>query len=109
MGALDAGSTPGKTGLLLTKPCSRSCVEKRSLAHSFAPSRPMTPTAIERAAREIVLASLEQEIGQRIRPVVAHLPEPEIRALIQRMALIQYKYEGDRPARRLPETPRAPT
>jgi hypothetical protein len=55
-------------------------------------SDPRTPGA--ELAREEVLAALRADIGERIRPVVAHLPAESVDELIQRMARIQYKYEG---------------
>jgi len=62
----------------------------------------MSPHKIEQLARETVIAALKEDIGGRIRPVVSHLPEAEICALIDRMAFIQYKYQGDRAHLRTP-------
>jgi len=46
-----------------------------------------------------VLADLREEIGKRIRPVVAHLPEESVCGLIDQMARVQLKYQG------IPHTP----
>lgn len=62
----------------------------------------MSPHTVDQFARETVIAALKQEIERRIRPVVSHLPEPEICALIERMAFVQYKYQGDRSHLRTP-------
>jgi hypothetical protein len=62
----------------------------------------MSPTEVERAARESILAALRADIARRIRPLVSHLPEAEIATLIEQMARIQYKYDGDRSLRYTP-------
>jgi hypothetical protein len=62
----------------------------------------MSPDTVDRIARETVIAALKEDIGRRIRPVISHLPEAEICALVERMAFIQYKYEGDRSYLRTP-------
>jgi hypothetical protein len=62
----------------------------------------MSPDTVDRTARETVITALKEDIGRRIRPVISHLPEAEICALVERMAFIQYKYEGDRSHLRTP-------
>ena len=52
------------------------------------------PAAAE-LAREEVLAQLRANIGARVRPLLTHLPPDAVEQLIARMAVIQYRYEGD--------------
>jgi len=62
----------------------------------------MSPHTVDQFARETMIAALKQDIERRIRPVVSHLPESEICALIEKMAFVQYKYQGDRSRLRTP-------
>ena len=55
--------------------------------------------------RQEVVALIRQNIEGRIRPVVSHLPEPEIAALLDRMAQLKFKWEGNAAIRATP--PRA--
>jgi hypothetical protein len=63
-----------------------------------------TPGAEPPTEDGAVLALLRREIGVRIRPLVAHLPEDQIVALIEQIASITFKYEGVASLRRTPAT-----
>jgi len=59
----------------------------------------------EPVTREQVLALLRESIGERIRPVVRHLPEPSVADLIDQMARLRFKWEGVAALRATPPRP----
>jgi len=60
---------------------------------------------VERAEAERLVAELCDRLEWRIRPLVGHLPEEAIQALLGQMAWLKYKHEG---ARCLDSTPSRP-
>jgi len=59
----------------------------------------------EPVTREQVLALLRESIGERIRPVVRHLPDDEVAELIDQMARLRFKWEGVAALRSTPPRP----
>jgi len=52
--------------------------------------------------RERVLVELRARIRSRLAPVISHLPECEIEALVDRIASFKYRYEGKTALRSTP-------
>ena len=59
----------------------------------------------EPVTREQILAALRESIGERIRPVVRHLPDDDVARLIDRMARLKFKWEGVAALRSTPPRP----
>jgi hypothetical protein len=54
------------------------------------------------AEREWVLTELRRRIRSRLQPVICHLPEGEIDALVERIAHFKYRHEGKTALRTTP-------
>lgn len=52
--------------------------------------------------RERVLVELRARIRSRLAPVISHLPECEIEALVERIAIFKYRHEGKTALRSTP-------
>ena len=54
------------------------------------------------AERDRVLVELRARIRSRVEPVLGHLPECEIEALVERIASFKYRHEGKAALRSTP-------
>jgi len=52
--------------------------------------------------RERVLAELRERIRSRLKPVIGHLPDGEVDALVERIASFKYRHEGKAALRSTP-------
>ena len=64
----------------------------------------------QHAERDRVLVELRERVRSRLAPVICHLPEAEIEALVERIASFKYRHEGksalrSTPGRGTPVTP----
>ena len=63
---------------------------------------PFDHHAERHAERERVLVELRERIRSRLAPVIGHLPESEIVALVERIASFKYRHEGKTALRSTP-------
>jgi hypothetical protein len=68
----------------------------------FTPVAKDAEKSMTHAEDERILRGLRDEIGERVRPFVAHLDPDGVDQLIDQMARIRFKYDGAGSLRRTP-------